>query len=70
MLDAARAIIREGVLVGRNLDTTHFVDVSCKISPPQAKKKKKHIYVHIYIHTYIFFKPIILTQEPPKHRNS
>ena len=23
-----------------------------------------------YIHTYIFFKPIILTQEPQKHRKS
>ena len=45
MLDAARAIIRGGVLVGRNLDTTHSVGVSCKISPPEAQKKKKHTYM-------------------------
>ena len=25
---------------------------------------------HITIHTYIFSKPIILTQDPQKHRNS
>ena len=30
-----------------------------------------HTYVHTYIHTYIhFFKPIILTKEPQKYRNS
>ena len=29
-----------------------------------------HIYIHTYIHTYIFLKPIILTQELQKHRNS
>ena len=27
-------------------------------------------FIHTYIHTYIFKKPIILTQEPQKHRNS
>ena len=27
-------------------------------------------YIHTYIHTYIFLKPIILNQEPQKHRNS
>ena len=30
-----------------------------------------HTYIHTYIHTCInFFKPIILTQKPQKHRNS
>ena len=29
-----------------------------------------HTYIHTYIYTYIFLKPIILTQEPQKHRNS
>ena len=26
-------------------------------------------FIHTYIHTYNFLKPIILTQEPQKHRN-